>query len=101
MARLNFDDLNITSQDDDILNEDEALAGLCHYSVVLYCHCKTPPPSHTPPPFQDTSKRILKMSWCRRLYGKDWTYDSIHERLSQNYAKWSYDQYRIVSLPPI
>ena len=27
VADLNFDDLNITSQEDDILNEDEALEG--------------------------------------------------------------------------
>ena len=37
MANLNFDDLNITSQDDDILNEDETLAGTDyrgpHYTV--------------------------------------------------------------------
>ena len=32
IASLDFGDLNITSQEDDILDEDEALAGTCSTS---------------------------------------------------------------------
>jgi hypothetical protein len=35
VAGLNFDDLNITSQEDEILNEDEALEGTTHVFEVL------------------------------------------------------------------
>ena len=36
VANLDFDDLNITSQEDDILNEDEALAGNCPVRALAF-----------------------------------------------------------------